>query len=146
MTTHTASALAGHTDDACLTGSDAHELCERWAYWATARRFYAPAPVAADLLARLTAHPRAFVRLGQAPDAASLPPDLWAINLAVSGKDMDADRVAFELFYRHRVKCIKAVAAELGVSRKTFYARALRFRDRVVRESLNIQAAMTAGD
>jgi hypothetical protein len=110
-----------------------HELCERWARWVVTRKFYGPPPLNSNLLARLTAKTRAFAVDGGVD--ADCSRYLWHLNLCISGKDMGAERIAFELFYRHRIKNVKSAVNELGISRKTFYARVERFRSQVVREA-----------
>lgn len=133
MTTTT---TTSHDDQ--LTGA-AHEACDRWGCWVTTRRFYGPPPLAAGILAKLSSKTRAPAAPG-GPDAvcSSL---LHALNFVIAGKAMDDERVAFELFYRHRCRNIKAVASELGISRKTFYARVGRFRDRVWSEAQRVAEA-----
>lgn len=115
------------------TNNPEHELCEHWARWVVTRKFYGPPPLNSNLLARLTAKTRTFAVEGGVDAACSR--HLWHLNLCISGKDMGPERIAFELFYRHRIKNVKAAVAELGVSRKTFYARVERFRGQVVREA-----------
>jgi hypothetical protein len=106
-----------------------HELCERWAHWVTTRKFYAPPPLGAGILAKLSAKTRATQPGG--PDA-ELSADLWALNMAITAQPMDMRRRVFELYYRHRVKYIEEVAAELGISKATFYRYRKIFANHVV--------------
>lgn len=115
-----------------------HELCEQWANWVITRKFYGPPPLQSNLLARLTAKTRAFAVPGGVDAVCS--GHLWHMNLCISGKGMTDDRIAFELFYRYRIRNVKAAVAELGISRKTFYARVDRFRSQVVREAARMLA------
>ena len=117
----------------------AHEACDRWGGWVTTRKFYGPPPLAAGILAKLSAKTRApAVPGGQDAVASNL---LHALNFVIAGKAMDEERVAFELYYRHRCRNIKAVSAELGISRKTFYARIARFRAQVWGEAQRVAEA-----
>lgn len=120
-------------------GQALHVLCEQWASWVYTRRYYAPPPLSSGILAKLSTKTRAPAQPG-GPDAANSA-ELWALNRVISGKPMGDDRIAFELFYRHRCRNIKVVAAEIGISRKTFYARVDRFRRQVVDEARRAAAA-----
>jgi hypothetical protein len=128
MTTTTTTDAARDIDQAL------HALCEQWASWVYTRRYYAPPPLAAGILAKLSAKTRAPAQPG-GPDAANSA-ELWALNRVISGYDMSEERICFELFYRYRVRNIKATAHELGITRQTFYNRMTRFRRLVVSQAM----------
>lgn len=119
MTTTTATAVNTNPE---------HELCERWANWVTTRKFYAPPPLGAGILAKLSAKTRATQPGG--PDA-ELSADLWALNMAITAQPLDERRRAFELHYRYRVRNIKAASEALGISRASWYRYVNEFAKRV---------------
>lgn len=106
-----------------------HELCERWAHWVTTRKFYAPPPLGAGILAKLSTKKTRATQPG-GPDA-ELSADLWALNMAITAQPLDERRRAFELHYRYRVRNIKAAAEALGISRASWYRYVNEFAKRV---------------
>jgi hypothetical protein len=80
-------------------------------------------------LAKLSGKTR--VNKSGGPDA-ELSADLWALNMAITAQPLDMRRRVFELYYRHRVKYIEEVAAELGISKATFYRYRKIFANHVV--------------
>ncbi|MDM8356660.1 hypothetical protein [Pandoraea communis] len=105
---------------------DLHAFCEDWSAWHRSRRLFAP-PVPANILARLV--PR---KVGVEPDAICSS-SLSFFNLAVLALPESIEKKTFYLYYIHRVKNIKAVASEMGVSRDAFYKRVDSFRDQAYR-------------
>ena len=91
--------------------------CIRWAAWCKTRKFYgAPDPRLLPVLGRLrikstTKEPGPGIVAGA---------DLARFHRAVTGLS-ERDRMVLEVFYIHRLRPIKVVAAHLGVSHKTFY-------------------------
>lgn len=120
-----------------------HQLCEAWAYWVQTRKFFGPPPaLTSNTLAKLQRTRRA-VQPSTGPDAACSP-QLMALNIAITAKPLDGGRTVFELFYRHRVRNVKAAAAELHISRATWYRRLEAFRRQVISEAGRIEAQQLA--
>lgn len=105
---------------------DLNALCEDWAAWHRSRRLFAP-PVPLNILARLV--PR---KIGEVPDAICSS-TLSFFNLAVLALPESVEKQTFYLYYIHRVKNIKAVASEMGISRSAFYKRVESFREQAYR-------------
>lgn len=116
--------------------TDAHELCQRWAAWVQTRKFFGPPPVTTNTLGRLQQR-REAVTVSTGPDA-ECSASLMALHCAITGKEMDASRQVFELYYRFRVRNVKLAAHELGISRAAWYRRLATFRATVVAESARI--------
>lgn len=98
-------------------------LCLQWQSWIKTRRLFAPPPPAPSILGRMQPH---LIR--EAPDA-PLSADLAAFDVAVRALPENRDKAAFLMFYRSRKRRpVKTMAADLGVSRVTFYAAVRRVR------------------
>uniref|UniRef100_A0A173H005 Uncharacterized protein n=1 Tax=Pandoraea faecigallinarum TaxID=656179 RepID=A0A173H005_9BURK len=54
-------------------------------------------------------------------------------NLAVLALPESVEKQTFYLYYIHRVKNIKVVASEMGISRSAFYKRVESFREQAYR-------------
>lgn len=93
--------------------------CYDWAHWAKTRRYFAP-PVPANILAKMQPRDRAPREVDGPMD-----PDLCFFNMSVSrvAEDDPNGAACFSLFYYHQARNIKWLAAEMGISRKTFYNR-----------------------
>lgn len=117
-----------HIENATL-----HAHCEAWVQWCITRKFYL-LPGAKNILARMQPS-----RVRQPPNAV-LSDDLSFFNMAVHAladmKDQDAD--CFVEYYWNRAKNIKALAAKMDISRRTFYER----RDRFARKALSMAASL----
>ena len=112
-------------------------LCNRWAAWATTRRYYGPPPLKAGILGKLTTKSRAFKNTG--PDA-ECAPELPALHLAIQAQELDTARVVFELHYLRPPKSVKQAAGTLGISRAHWYTLLNQFRARVYTAHLSILA------
>jgi hypothetical protein len=112
-------------------------LCQRWAAWATTRRYYGPPPLQAGILGKLTTKTRAFKTGG--PDA-ECAAELPALHLAIQAQERDTARTVFELHYLRPPRSIKAAAAALGISRSHWYTLLADFRRRAYAAHLSILA------
>ncbi len=61
-------------------------------------------------------------------------------NLAVMAQPDSETKRTMQLFYLYRLRHIKAVAEELGISRKTFYERVNKFRKQAYQAYLSLLA------
>ena len=106
-----------------MTDQELHGCCLAWANWCFTRRYFAP-PLPKNILARM----QPVDRVAVAPDG-PMDADMAFFNMAVHGlaQDMPSEYACFALFYVHRVPNVKAVAAELGIGRRTYYERMRRF-------------------
>ena len=102
-----------------MTEHDLDLLCEDWAHWCRTRKYFAP-PVPANILAKM--QPRSSA--AREPDG-PMSADIAYFNMALQriAEDCPESAACFSLFYYYRAKNIKALAADLGISRKTFYNR-----------------------
>lgn len=98
-----------------------HLFSSRWAQWHQQCRRWAP-PVPANILARMQPS-----KVREAPET-ELSADLSYFNLAVLAQEECQAKDIFYLYYIHRVKNIKAVAAEMKISPSYFYRQLREFR------------------
>ena len=104
-----------------------HLFCQDWSAWHRSRRLFAP-PVPQNILARMqppTERPEARDPI--------LSADLSYFNLSILAQEESQAKMIFYLFYLHRARNIKAVAAEMGISTSYFYRQLRAFRDRAHR-------------
>lgn len=133
-----------HTATDCLgwrpkemNEQDLHALCQQYGQWCRTRRYFTP-PVPSNLLSRF--HPRD--RIPIEPDAELLA-DMPFFNMAVKAlsDDYPRDGICFTLYHIHGFRPVKAVAAALGIGRRTFYERMQRFSEKAFRLSVAIKEA-----
>lgn len=124
-----------------MNDQDLHSYCVRWTGWRASRRLYVK-PSAGNVLARLQPS-----RLGEVPDAA-LDPRMQFFEMAVATMrempEHDEVMACFWLFYVERTRCIKQVAARLGIGRRTFYDRVRRAARMVFELAVAIEKAQQA--
>jgi len=122
-----------------MTGQELHAHCEAWREWCITRRYFL-APGTKNLLARMQP-----ARVGPGPDAI-LSDEMSFFNMAVHALvDMnDADGACFIEYYWNRARNIKKVAAEMSISRVTFYERKRRFAERAYSMSQSLKRAHLA--
>jgi hypothetical protein len=107
-----------------------HDLCERLAWWIGTRRLYGAPRVSPSIMAKLRSPMR--VTRSYAGSDTETNMELAALYIALVAQPADAlDRRVFELHYLHRVKNIKAMAAELGIGRQHWYTLLSGFRRRI---------------
>lgn len=113
-----------------------HAFVEAWVRWCATRRFFIKPP-SANLLARMQP-----AKIKEPPNARMSAELAW-FNMAVHALvDMDDDdATAFLRYYVERANNIKAVAAEMGVARSTFYVKVRRFARRAWSMSQSLQRA-----
>jgi len=98
-----------------------HLFCMDWADWHYSRRLFAP-PVPPNILARLQPSP-----VREVPDAI-LSSDKSFFNLSVLMQEESRAKMIFYLYYIHRVRNIKIVAEQMGVSTSFWYREMREFR------------------
>lgn len=105
-----------------MNDHDLHAFVEAWLRWCATRRFFVKRS-STNLLAQMLP-----AKINEPPNA-RMSADLSWFNMAVHALvDMgDDDAPAFMRFYVERANNIKAVAAEMGVARSTFYVKVRRF-------------------
>jgi len=103
-----------------------HEFCIKWSAWHRSRRLFAP-PVPPTLLARLQPAPS-----GDVPDA-ELSADASYFNLALLGMQEGRPKQAFYLYYLHRVRPLKVLADELGMTEQGLHKTVKTFRTNTYR-------------
>lgn len=108
-----------------------HLLAERWVQWSRTRRLYGPAPITGSLLGKLSGASARPVCAG-GPDAICSA-ELAAFHIAYTCQPDALDKRAFDLYYVHRIKPVKASAAALGITHRHFYRLVGDFRRRVAR-------------
>ena len=110
-------------------------FCQEYGLWCRTRRLFAP-PVPGNILARF--QPRKYG--GAEPDA-QLISDMPFFNMAVHAlaTDYPQEGVCFTLYHVHGIRPVKAIAASLGIGRRTFYERLRKFSDRACRLSVTIK-------
>ncbi|NYH21400.1 hypothetical protein [Paraburkholderia bryophila] len=91
-----------------------HMFCLQWAEWHRSRRLFAP-PIPPTILARLQPS-----RVGEPPNAI-LSADLSYFNLSLLSQPESTGKTAMYHFYIHRLRPIKLVAAEMGITTQGFY-------------------------
>lgn len=114
-----------------MNDQELHALCEAWRRWALSRKFYLE-PGAQNALARMQP-----AKSGEPPNA-RLSAELNYFNMALHAvAEMDpANAEVFNIYYCRRVRNIRAVAREMGISRDTFYERKKKFVRRAYSLSL----------
>lgn len=134
------------TDDAAPDGEqlDAeahlHEICCAWSVWSRTRRLYTKPSLPVSVLGRLRMKSSGGGQTG-GPDAIASA-ELMAFHLAITAQPPEAlDRRVFELHYYWRVRNIKSIAGEMGISRRHWYRLVSDFRERVYRASQEIYSA-----
>ena len=97
--------------------------CEDWAHWARTRKYFAP-PVPPNILATLQPR-RGRTREPDGP----MDADLAFFNMALHriAEDQPDWGACFSLYYFHRAANVKAIAAKMEITPKTFYNRAHAF-------------------
>jgi hypothetical protein len=121
-----------------MNDQDLHGYCLRWVAWRMSRRLYVK-PATKNVLARLQPS-----KVGEVPDAA-LDPRMQFVEMAVAAMrempEHQSDMACFWLFYIERVRCIKQVAARMGIGRRTFYDRVRRAARMVTELAIAIEKA-----
>lgn len=127
-----------------IDASNAHidALCRQWATWCRTRRYFGPPPLPAGILGKLTK--KGTGRKSTVGPDAALSAELSALNLAIAAQPYDTARRVFELHYLYTVGNIKAAAAQLGISRATWYRQLADFRATVYAAHHRILAANLA--
>jgi DNA-binding phage protein len=120
-----------------------HTLCLQWQHWRRTRRLLGAPPVSPpNLLSKLVPHAGG----GSGADG-PMSATLAAFDLAVRSMPETVDKYAFMTYYARHLeradKPIKAVAEDLGISRKTFYKGVKRARADLYATALRFQAALT---
>lgn len=103
--------------------------CERWVRWCYTRRLYGPKPLSSSVLGRLTGVSMRALS-GDCPNAICSA-QLAAFHVAYTCQPDALDKRVFDLYYVHRLKPVKAVAAALGIGRPHFYTLLRDFSRRV---------------
>lgn len=98
-----------------------HEFCLKWASWHRSRRLFAP-PVPQNLLVRMQNLPG-----GEVPDA-ELSASASYFNLALLGMPEGRPKTAFYCYYLFRVRPLKLLADELGVTEQGMHKMIKTFR------------------
>lgn len=119
-----------------MNGDELHAHCEQWRQWCITRQYFI-APGAKNILARMQP-----AKVGQPPDAI-LSDDMSFFNMAVHAlADMGSpDTECFVKYYWFRLKNIKKVAADMKISRDTFYERKKRFAERAMSMARSLKQA-----
>jgi hypothetical protein len=95
----------------------AYQMAQDWVKWLDSRRFLGP-PLQRNILAQFMPS-----KTGREPNG-PMSAELNAFNLAVSSLDI-GEFVPFVVIYCEiKIKPIKAIAADMGIGRDTFYDRA----------------------
>lgn len=125
-----------------MTDQQLHVLCLQYGDWCRTRRLLAP-PLPSNVLARL--QPRRSP--GREPNAA-MDARMPFLNMAVHAlaDSNSAEGMCFLLYYVHGYRPVKAMAAALGIGRRTFYDRLVRHARRVCTLADSIHRANTAGN
>ena len=111
-----------------MANQRAIELAEQWQHWYATRRFFAPAPPNSVLGALM-----AKSRPTREPDG-PMSAEMQAFNTALAAQD-EQNSVPFLVVYL-RLRTggrIKRLSDQLGISRATFYVRAHKTADELVR-------------
>jgi len=124
-----------------MTDEQLHALCLQWQHWKRTRRLLGAPPLSpVSTLARL--QPGAGG--GSGPDG-PMSADLAMFDLAVRSMPESVDKYAFLTYYatpsERASKPVKAIAGDLGVSRKTFYKAVKRARAELWATSQRFKAA-----
>src|ERR1700756_945936 len=98
-----------------------HDFCIRWGEWHRSRRLFAP-PVPKNLLVRLQNLPG-----GEVPDA-ELSASASYFNLALLAMPEGRPKQAFYLYYQARIRPVKLLADEFGITTQGFYKMLKGFR------------------
>lgn len=125
-----------------MTDDELHAFCLAWQHWKRTRRLLgAPRSSPPSLLARL-GDPSKGDR--SAPDG-PMSADLAFFDLAVRSLPESVDKFAFLTYYARHVervhRPVKAVADDLGISRKTFYKAVKRTRADLFRTAQRFKLA-----
>jgi hypothetical protein len=111
ITTRPKGKLMAHRNEA------AYQMAQEWVKWLDSRRFLGP-PLQRNILAQFMPS-----KTGREPNG-PMSAELNAFNLAVSSLDV-GEFVPFVVIYCEiKIKPIKAIAADMGIGRDTFYERA----------------------
>jgi hypothetical protein len=111
ITTRPKGKLMAHRNEA------AYQMAQEWVKWLDSRRFLGP-PLQRNILAQFMPS-----KTGREPNG-PMSAELNAFNLAVSSLDV-GEFVPFVVIYCEiKIKPIKAIAADMGICRDTFYERA----------------------
>jgi hypothetical protein len=95
----------------------AYQMAQDWVQWLDSRRFLGP-PLQRNILAQFMPS-----KAGREPNG-PMSAELNAFNLAVASLDV-GEFVPFVVVYCGiKIKPIKAIAADMGIGRDTFYERA----------------------
>lgn len=124
-----------------MTDDELHLLCLQWQHWKRTRRLLGAPPLAPpSLLARL--QPASG---GSGTADGPMSATIAAFDLAVRSLPESVDKYCFLTYYARHLeradKPIKAVAEDLGISRKTFYKGVKRARADLYATALRFQAA-----
>ena len=120
--------------------------CQNWAHWARTRKYFAPPELPQNILARMQPQ-----RVAPREPDGPLDAELSFFNMAIQrlAEDNEPAALCFWLYYYHRATNIKVIAAEMGISRKTFYNRvhafgrlALKWAATIKRVHLDLPSAM----
>jgi hypothetical protein len=99
-----------------------HLFCLDWADWHRSRRLFAP-PIPKNLLVRMAGH----IGGGEVPDAICSS-DASFFNLSVLAQEESRPKMIFYLHYIHKVRHIKMVAEQMGISTSLWYREMREFR------------------
>lgn len=126
-----------------MTNDELHALCLNWTHWKRTRRLLGAPPLSPpSLLAKMQPSPGS----GTGADG-PMSATLAAFDLAVRSMPETVDKYAFLTYYgRHTERAdkpIKAVAEDLGISRKTFYKAVKRARSDLYSTALRFQSVLT---
>jgi hypothetical protein len=117
-----------------MNDQELHAYCEAWRQWGMTRKFFI-APGAKSILGQMQPS-----KIGTVPDA-PMSEDLSFFNMAIHTlADMrEPGAKCFIDFYWHRVRNIKVEAAKMGITRKTFYERKMRFARAALSMSVSLR-------
>ncbi len=98
--------------------------CQDWAHWARTRKYFAPPELPPNILARMQPQ-----RVAPREPDGPMDAELSFFNMAIQRlqEDNPNGAMCFWLYYYHKASDIKVIAAEMGISRKTFYNRVHAF-------------------
>ena len=112
------------------------QLCEKWLAWSRSRKLYGPAPAQTSLLGRLTIKETCH----QPSIDAIASAKLMAFHFAYTCQPDTLEKRVFDFYYLQRVRPIKSAAAALGISTQHYYRLLARFRMRVYKAALALEA------
>jgi hypothetical protein len=115
-----------------MTDQEIHLYSLQYGYWCHTRKYFAP-PVPQNILAQFLP----WDRVPTEPDG-PMDADMPFFNMAIHSlaDEQPEEAMCFTLYYFHRYRPVKKIAATLGIGTRTFYDRMHRFSHRAHRKRL----------